>query len=273
VPDWTGCEYGTASLIGLDFMEEKERPNFNSTKGSNTGQSLQHTDNVLHLSGYTVDSIQSLSVTFTAPKSDLGDFQRTMGSFRGSRNYLSNMFETQRSVLELFLQWEKLALADEHQKYPTGEDPLRVYCWTLCAATFLEGADQAFEQFTRWRSGLRGPRALNKIKLNKIRPLYKVASPLTSLAFSDVHGYDMRFSISMLPSGNRRLARSSKGYLALVPAESRVGDPFVLLRGGKVPYVCRPKNSEWELIGDSYVHGIMQGEAWEDAKCEPFNLC
>lgn len=173
----------------------------------------------------------------------------------------------------ILLQWDEIALATEFQKYPTGEDPLHVYCSTLCAGSFPEGAEHAMKHFTTWRTTLRGPRALNKLGVSKIRGLYKVASPIASRTFSNVKGIDRTFGAMMVASADRRLARSSKGYLALVPAESCIGYSLVLLRGGRIPYVCWPQNSRWKLIGDSYVHGIMYGEAWEEAKCEIFDLC
>lgn len=64
-----------------------------------------------------------------------------------------------------------------------------------------------------------------------------------------------------------RLAVTEKGYLALVPAECRPTDSIALLKGGKVPYVIRQKGLQCELVGDSYVHGIMHGQSWKEDKC------
>ena len=272
VPDWTGDKYPKVSLIGLSDPEKENIPKFDSTKGSIISQSLHNLGNVLHLSGYTVDQIQLVGDVFTTYNPNFEDYHNATDSFRIWVNYMSNTLGSQVDALDVFLQWEKIALANEHQKYPTGEDPLHVYCSTLCAGVFPEGPQDAFEKFTKWRTALRGPRALNKVKLNKIRGLYKVASPIASQVFSDIKGFDRTFVAIAGASCSRRLARSSKGYLALVPPQSCVGDSIVLLRGGRLPYVCRPQNAEWELIGDSYVHGMMYGELWEEAKCSNFRF-
>jgi hypothetical protein len=55
-------------------------------------------------------------------------------------------------------------------------------------------------------------------------------------------------------------------YMGLAAPLSRVGDVVVVLYGGNVPYVLRhirsPSKDEqlWELVGEAYVHGVMEGE-------------
>ena len=72
----------------------------------------------------------------------------------------------------------------------------------------------------------------------------------------------------------RRLARTKDGLLALVPAETSVGDSLVLLAGEHVPFVLRSTRDDnvWEYVGDSYVHGVMHGERWDASKCSPMEL-
>jgi hypothetical protein len=62
---------------------------------------------------------------------------------------------------------------------------------------------------------------------------------------------------------NRRMARTSTGYICLVPMETQEGDKIGIFRGGKMPLVIRQNDKSWQLIGDCYVHGIIKGEAWE----------
>jgi hypothetical protein len=65
----------------------------------------------------------------------------------------------------------------------------------------------------------------------------------------------------------RRMARTTKGYIGLVPKDAQPGDCIVLLMGVSVPVVLRPSGQRWKLMGESYVEGIMNGELWkkEDA--------
>lgn len=71
---------------------------------------------------------------------------------------------------------------------------------------------------------------------------------------------------------NRRIARTMNGYAGLVPRIAQEGDYVVLLKGGKLPFILRPRGKEWELIGDAYVHGMARGELWNQEKCGDMRL-
>ncbi|KAH7357189.1 hypothetical protein BKA65DRAFT_222136 [Rhexocercosporidium sp. MPI-PUGE-AT-0058] len=58
----------------------------------------------------------------------------------------------------------------------------------------------------------------------------------------------------------RCLVLTSQGHLCLAPVRSKVGDKIVVLVGGKVPYILRVGDGGFEVVGESYVHGIMDGE-------------
>jgi len=64
---------------------------------------------------------------------------------------------------------------------------------------------------------------------------------------------------------------TQKGYIGLGPEIARKWDSVVVLLGGQTPYVLRPKGaSAYELIGETYVHGIMDG-GWLTALMESGN--
>jgi hypothetical protein len=76
----------------------------------------------------------------------------------------------------------------------------------------------------------------------------------------------------MAASAGKRIALSKKGQFCLVPACSQIGDRITVLLGANVPYILRPAYEnpaevvlegrlKGRLIGDAYVHGIMDGEA------------
>jgi hypothetical protein len=60
---------------------------------------------------------------------------------------------------------------------------------------------------------------------------------------------------------NRRAMRTQEGYVGLALGIAEVGDRIALFKGGKLPFVIRSRGSDWELVGDCYVHGIMHGKA------------
>ena len=71
--------------------------------------------------------------------------------------------------------------------------------------------------------------------------------------------------MSMATTG-RKFFISEEGWLGLAPSNSAPGDRIVLLEGGKTPFILRPTHVEgqFKILGDAYVHGIMDGEAWGD---------
>ena len=77
----------------------------------------------------------------------------------------------------------------------------------------------------------------------------------------------------------RKFFITQKGFLGIGPPTMSSGDRVVVLFGGNVPFLLREHvNSTttgislegpdplWKLIGDCYLHGIMDGEAMDEAK-------
>ncbi|KAH7330418.1 heterokaryon incompatibility protein-domain-containing protein [Rhexocercosporidium sp. MPI-PUGE-AT-0058] len=55
---------------------------------------------------------------------------------------------------------------------------------------------------------------------------------------------------------------TSKGYIGLAPLKTEIGDLVTVLEGGYVPFVLRELDGGgYRLVGESFVHGIMEGEA------------
>ncbi|KAF5571302.1 heterokaryon incompatibility (het-6OR allele) [Fusarium phyllophilum] len=74
-------------------------------------------------------------------------------------------------------------------------------------------------------------------------------------------------------AARRRIARTIRGYLCLVPLQAKTGDKIMILAGCAAPLVLRrsgPSESLFQLVGDAYVHGAMFGEhvtgesSWRD---------
>jgi hypothetical protein len=59
----------------------------------------------------------------------------------------------------------------------------------------------------------------------------------------------------------RRLCRTNSGYIGLVPGYAQEGDEVCVVSGARVPFVLRAQGTFYSLIGECYVHGIMDGEA------------
>lgn len=69
----------------------------------------------------------------------------------------------------------------------------------------------------------------------------------------------------------RSLCVTKRGYIGAVPPLARSGDIIYLIQGAQVPFVLRPvaatdlgsnesSSNSFELVGEAYIHGIMDGE-------------
>ena len=78
---------------------------------------------------------------------------------------------------------------------------------------------------------------------------------------------DVDFQISATATG-RLLFVTGSGDLGMGPPVLEVGDEVWILTGADVPLILRPSASsgEYRLVGEAYVHGIMQGEALADVQ-------
>ena len=66
---------------------------------------------------------------------------------------------------------------------------------------------------------------------------------------------------------------TTKGYMGLGSQAMKAGDVVVVLAGGEVPFVLRRAGELFQLVGECYVHGIMNGEAVHKvAERETFQL-
>lgn len=59
----------------------------------------------------------------------------------------------------------------------------------------------------------------------------------------------------------RRLFVSEAGYFGLAPPNARKGDQVAVLFGAETPFILRRAGSGFQVVGESYVHGLMDGEA------------
>ncbi|KLU83145.1 hypothetical protein MAPG_02210 [Magnaporthiopsis poae ATCC 64411] len=97
---------------------------------------------------------------------------------------------------------------------------------------------------------------------------------------SDLTRYDQMCrsyrSMVMRCAIGRAFFVSKKGYFGLAPSTAQVGDQVCILEGGRMPFILRESGTAvlpdigtvraFKLIGDSYVHGIMNGEAVADVE-------
>ncbi|KAH7381934.1 heterokaryon incompatibility protein-domain-containing protein [Cadophora sp. MPI-SDFR-AT-0126] len=76
------------------------------------------------------------------------------------------------------------------------------------------------------------------------------------------NGNAERFDLGVRQSFDGKcFVKLSNGLLGLASDKTRVGDLVVVFFGGRVPFILRQQGSFYALLGECYVHGIMDGEA------------
>jgi hypothetical protein len=78
--------------------------------------------------------------------------------------------------------------------------------------------------------------------------------------------------------GSTRFCVTERGYVGVLQPTAQVGDIVCILFGGRVPFLVRQtevKNGSYQLVGECYIHGIMNGEAlkFEGVEEQDFRIC
>jgi hypothetical protein len=89
-----------------------------------------------------------------------------------------------------------------------------------------------------------------------------IVSDASSLASKD--GEVVREMVEFIGSmtHKRVFFITEKGYIGIGFDCAQVGDIVVILLGGITPYVLRQQDENYLFLGESYVHGVMDGEAF-----------
>lgn len=145
----------------------------------------------------------------------------------------------------------KRASADE--KYPLGPGTYEEAFMRVLALNFLEDYDLAE----------------NRVIRRRIAPA-EVAPCLRETQSS--HQQQTYFQSKMI---NHRFFITNTGLIGRGPVDVAPGDEVFILLGGNMPFILRRSNlstyapeigSFHTLVGDAYVHGIMDGEYVDEPK-------
>ncbi|KAI1170176.1 HET-domain-containing protein [Nemania sp. FL0916] len=166
------------------------------------------------------------------------------------------------------LGWRYMAKVDQEpdRLYVSGSTIFDAYWRTLCmdivmTSSYIRRADERTRiKYDEWSQIFQSARGDSV-----------VGSPVVGRLPYHLRSFDRH--VRTVGVG-RRLFLSKRGYLGLAPGNAKVGDEIWVLDGGRLPLILRPSakelheepDPEYSLVGDAYVHGIMDGEVVEDAK-------
>lgn len=116
----------------------------------------------------------------------------------------------------------------------------------------------------------------NRRATEPMRRVFQNLRNSSDLSDTSLQDYKHRYFAAIGFFRNRRYFATSTGHLGIGPSDVRIGDLVCILIDGDVPFVVRREegqsgprwfrrwqNEKYHLIGESYVHGMMDGECWE----------
>lgn len=274
VPDWraSGSSSPLTAPESLDLGDKPTEsdtliPRFHAAGMSVSSPTFCSNGKLLGLEGILIDEIQTVGV-----------LSRTR--YLRNVSYMFELWVQCRDFQEQLRNWERIARASFTETYITGERSVDAYWKTLCAGRVPKDLrfarqDPRFKYYvmiypfrflvrlaTRWF-----PRTKKDAWYNKFfYCLFRAGWQIFRLNPAKVQR--IGFPPESQVSTNRRMARTKNGYIALAPRSTKPGDWIGVFKGGKLPLVVRRDGDYFELIGESYVHGMIKGEMWNEKKCK-----
>ncbi|KAF2653328.1 HET-domain-containing protein [Lophiostoma macrostomum CBS 122681] len=87
---------------------------------------------------------------------------------------------------------------------------------------------------------------------------------LRNLIKNELHGAN-----SFALCASRKIFQTEQGLFGLGPSSLQTGDIVAVIYGARVPIILHPtEDRSWRVLGDSYVHGIMNGEIVRETDTE-----
>ncbi len=159
-----------------------------------------------------------------------------------------------RISVETYKKWEPLALAvsapDAYAETPGGR--LQAFWWTLSCGRGVKGKPMVADSGDRYQAllGRRPPPDCDVV-------------PDIPMNNNWVRGYGIHAVAKCM---QRSFVLTMQGRMGLVISGVQEGDLVIVARGGEVPYVVR-RLPDWgfRFVGEAYIHGIMNGEAVQEA--------
>ena len=271
VPDWSVFDQA-GSLPGWESHKDHEaliRPTFAATRSSKCIPILTNKCSRLGLKGAIIDRILLASPEMPTFH-DQPDLVQT--------NDLGAVIQSQK----LLNQWEIVSGCRNHwREYATGEKILDVYWQTLLAGTLFGNYEVSKNMFYRWDRTTLLFRPLQWLRLDRVwffKTVYYIIDCICSVAsffgWQRVVDFfmitpDTWFRTLAAPMLNRRMILTENRLIGLAPKLTREDEDYVALcEGDTLPIIVRPKGSDWEFVGDCYIHGLMNGEAYDLVKHE-----
>lgn len=259
VPDWSAPStstltyawgHGPLSLAGTELADTSQHPRFAASLGTKYFPQFSTPDTII-VEGYEFDKIVDVGPVFQGVQ-----IPHTVKSFPEIIREWIYCFSTLFQAQNVFIRWQKLADVRSMNPYITGETMREAFLQLLSAAE-IHDSERVRMELDLWERGASFP-------LGLVYGLFVLARNfVTNRPF-------LLFEIQGRYALHRRVVRTQGGFLGLASRSAEVGDCVIICKGSSVPLIMRryrEKEDIFNVVGDAYVHGIMNGEAFQSDKC------
>lgn len=201
---------------------------------------------------------------------------------------------------EVLKAWEDICGLTSNTPYRTGEAAWNVYWKTLHAGSFLYGDEkQTKAAFKDWYRAIKDIQKLGswaEHRFDELQDRYdddvedlKSGTPYKQIvAYSGFAGKlayktvkdgmwllrnKNKIRSSRILAFNRILFGTNSGCVGMSSRNTKEGDAIALFQGCKMPIVIREApGGKWTIVGDAYIHGIMNGEKFDISRCSMLHI-
>lgn len=272
VPDWSS---GTniVSLVPERWVENLRtvsRYDVSSCGDSKLYDPIFQGDNILVVSGFLEDEIAEMTKPMLVSFGDID-------SNRLNEDFAVSLWQSIKFFVELLIKsgkrydilvdWASFALMANC--YPE-KNPGYAFRAVLLSGTEFHSLKDSKRCYNEWVELVGILKVFSYLKILGIQKssivmsFYYAALAIIGSIFITRNNH---FDSWITPIVGRRLAKTSNGFLALVPQNAERGHKIAICKGGRFPLLLQPQEARWELIGYVYVHGYMRGEKWDNSKC------
>lgn len=247
VPDWS-CPRQTISL-GYLISHRSHTP----VSGSKLRWTIDLDGTSLTISGIVLDSVKTIGapsepILSDLPNRDSATCKYVQNCVHYAQSYCLSYY-ADSSLFEAF--WKTLVADRDHsgfQKAPA--DYADIFALLIDSAT---GHSPTFADQPVPKRRL----TLGNLKVRRPSYLYR----------------EMQIAFKRAVKG-RRFGTTARGCMGLFPRGTRLNDQISIFLGGYVPFVVRQceYSSSYQLIGECYVHGIMEDQMMRTAELEPRDI-
>jgi hypothetical protein len=238
VPDWRVLEADTHIWLdegeGQNPLAQPEHFKWHAAKGSSAFVAFD--GNYLEIMGFSFERVVEIGMIHKAEENN---------------------------ILQTHENWMTMARLRSSGKQLNDRSMLDSYYHTITTGNFLKESDagkSAFRQYDRLL------RQLGWLRSAGCTSSTFMAGPIVRALEVAISVHDV--SNHMRVAQNRRLVKTENGHLGLAHGSVQVGDHIAICKGSSLPLILRKeRGKDWTLIGDSYIYGIMQGEAFEEKRC------